>query len=89
LKDVSGMNSTQGLHAPCQAATAKVLRHAPFYAKPATLCDSYQSAENNRPLNRRNQNRASLPTACAVETDADRPFFMHILGEIYTLRNLS
>jgi hypothetical protein len=29
------MNSTLGLHAPCQAATAKVLRHAPFYAHPS------------------------------------------------------
>jgi hypothetical protein len=29
------MNSALGLHAPCQAATAKVLRHAAFYAHPS------------------------------------------------------
>jgi N-succinyldiaminopimelate aminotransferase len=48
------------------------------------LCDSYQSAGNNCAIIRQSQNRASVPAACAVETDADRPFFMQPLGEIYT-----
>jgi hypothetical protein len=83
------MNSTQGLHAPCQAATAKVLRHAPFYAEPVIQCDSYQSAEKNCTRKRRKQNRATVPTACAVETDAVRPFFMQLLEEIYTSQRVS
>jgi hypothetical protein len=74
------MNSTTGLHAPCQAATANMLRDHSFNAEPAERCDSYQSAKNNHLFMPEPHAAGGLPAACAVETDAGRPFFMHFLG---------
>jgi hypothetical protein len=78
------MNSTVGLHVACQAATAKFLHQSALCPEPTPECDSYESVENKCPFTQRNQNHPNLPAACAVETDADRLFFMQILEEIYT-----
>jgi hypothetical protein len=78
------MNSTIGLHAPCQAATAKLLRHLPLCNAPVARRDSNQSVAINHPLPAQKRNRGDMPLACPVETDANRPLFMQLVGEIYT-----
>jgi hypothetical protein len=80
------LNSNLGLHVPCQAATHKVAT-LPFIRErvpPATDC----AEDPGKPADPREYAADSsthtgaaskMPRACADETDADRPFFMHAL----------
>jgi hypothetical protein len=68
------MNSATGLHAPCQAATIKVV-FLPTFLSPSP--PSLQFAEDDADPSCEIKDVLRI---CAVETDANRPFFMHCLG---------